>query len=37
VRTRFELEYSAFEWLVLNLQGESSRVRSFLRVSHAYR
>jgi autotransporter translocation and assembly factor TamB len=37
VRTRIELEYSAYEWLVLNLQGESSRVRSFLRVSHAYR
>ncbi|MEQ1833662.1 MAG: translocation/assembly module TamB domain-containing protein, partial [Candidatus Eisenbacteria bacterium] len=35
-RTRFELEYSAFEWLVLNLQGETSRLRSFVRVSRAY-
>jgi len=35
-RTRVELEYQAFRWLLLNVQGEASRVRSFVRFSHEY-
>jgi len=35
-RTRVELEYEAYRWLVLNLQGETSLLRSFIRVRHAY-
>lgn len=32
----FELEYEAFRWLMVNLQGGTDRVRVFLRSSHAY-
>lgn len=32
----FELEYSAWRWLLLNLQGEGSRFQGFLRGRHAF-
>jgi len=35
-RTRVEVEYQAFRWLLLNVQGETSRVRSFVRFSREY-
>jgi translocation and assembly module TamB len=35
-RTSFELEYAIEQWLVLNLQGETAKLRSFLRARHAY-
>jgi autotransporter translocation and assembly factor TamB len=35
-QTSVELEYAIHKWLVLNLQGETSKVRSFIRVRHAY-
>lgn len=36
LRTRFEIEYEAYRWLVLNLQGELASVRSFIRVRREY-
>src|SRR5262245_4235042 len=36
LRTSFELEYAVYQWLVLNLQGETSKLRSFIRAHHAY-
>jgi autotransporter translocation and assembly factor TamB len=35
-RTSFELEYAIHRWLVFNLQGETSKLRSFIRARHAY-
>jgi autotransporter translocation and assembly factor TamB len=35
-QTVVEIEYEAFGWLVLNLQAETSLLRTFLRASHAY-
>jgi translocation and assembly module TamB len=35
-RTSFEVEYAIYRWMVFNLQGEVSSVRSFLRFQHAY-
>lgn len=35
-RTGFELEYAIQRWLVFNLQGETSKLRSFIRARHAY-
>ncbi|HET9325476.1 MAG TPA: translocation/assembly module TamB domain-containing protein [Candidatus Eisenbacteria bacterium] len=35
-KTSFEVEYALYRWLLLNLQGETSKVRSFFRVRHAY-
>jgi hypothetical protein len=35
-KTSFEVEYAIYRWLLLNLQGETSKVRSFFRVRHAY-
>ena len=35
-RTRFEVEYEKYQWLVLNLQGEVDLLRAFLRARHAY-
>jgi autotransporter translocation and assembly factor TamB len=35
-RTRFEVEYAFQRWLVLNVKGESTELRSFLRVRHEY-
>jgi autotransporter translocation and assembly factor TamB len=35
-RTSFEVEYAIHRWLVLNLQGETSKLRSFIRARHAY-
>jgi translocation and assembly module TamB len=35
-QTVVELEYEAYGWLVLNLQAETSLLRTFLRASHAY-
>jgi len=35
-QTSVEVEYAIHKWLVLNLQGETSKVRSFIRVRHAY-
>jgi autotransporter translocation and assembly factor TamB len=35
-RTSIELEEAIHRWLVLNLRGEPSQVRSFIRVRHAY-
>ena len=34
--TAFEVEYAISRWLVFNLQGESSKVRSFFRARRAY-
>lgn len=34
--TSVEVEYAIHQWLVLNLQGETSKLRSFIRVRHAY-
>jgi autotransporter translocation and assembly factor TamB len=34
--TSVEVEYAIYRWLVLNLQGETSKVRSFIRARHAY-
>jgi hypothetical protein len=34
--TSVELEYAIYQWLLLNLQGETSKVRSFIRARHAY-
>jgi translocation and assembly module TamB len=35
-RTRFEIEYEKYQWLVLNLQGEVDLLRAFLRARYAY-
>ena len=35
-RTRFEVEYEAYRWLILNLQGEIDLLRGFLRTRYAY-
>jgi len=35
-QTSVEVEYAIYRWLLLNLQGETSKVRSFFRVRHAY-
>jgi translocation and assembly module TamB len=35
-RTSVELEYAIYRWLVVNLQSETSKVRSFLRARYAY-
>jgi len=35
-KTSVEVEYAIYRWLLLNLQGETSKVRSFFRVRHAY-
>jgi translocation and assembly module TamB len=35
-RTSVEVEYAVHQWLVLNLQGETSKLRSFIRARHAY-
>ena len=35
-RTSFEVEYATRPWLVLNIQGETSKLRSFIRARHAY-
>jgi translocation and assembly module TamB len=35
-RTRYEVEYTIHRWLVFNLQGETSKLRSFFRARHAY-
>jgi translocation and assembly module TamB len=35
-RTRFEVEYEKYQWLVLNLQGEVDLLRAFLRARYAY-
>jgi autotransporter translocation and assembly factor TamB len=35
-QTSVEVEYAIHKWLVLNLQGETSKVRSFIRARHAY-
>jgi autotransporter translocation and assembly factor TamB len=34
--TSFDVEYAVHRWLVLNLQGETSTLRSFIRARHAY-
>jgi hypothetical protein len=34
--TSVEMEYAIYQWLVLNLQGETSKLRSFIRARHAY-
>lgn len=34
--TKVELEYAAYRWLVLNVQGESSFIRSYLRFKREY-
>jgi translocation and assembly module TamB len=34
--TKVELEYAAYRWLVLNVQGESSFIRSYLRFRREY-
>jgi autotransporter translocation and assembly factor TamB len=34
--TAFEVEYAISRWLVLNLQGETAKLRSFIRVRRAY-
>ncbi len=35
-RTQVEVEYEAFQWLLMNLQGEASEINSFIRVRRAY-
>lgn len=35
-RTAVEVDYEAYRWLVLNLQGEASLLRAFVRAHHAY-
>jgi autotransporter translocation and assembly factor TamB len=35
-KTSFEVEYAIYRWLVLNLQGETSKLRSFIRARYAY-
>jgi hypothetical protein len=35
-QTAVGIEYEAYRWLVVNLQGEASLLRSFIRASHAY-
>jgi hypothetical protein len=35
-RTRYEVEYGIYRWLVINLQGETSKLRSFFRARYAY-
>ena len=35
-RTSVEVEYAIYRWLVVNLQGETSKLRSFFRARHAY-
>jgi len=35
-RTTVEVEYALRQWLILNLQGETSKLRSFIRARHAY-
>ncbi len=35
-RTQVEIEYEAYQWLLLNLQGESSELNSFIRARRAY-
>ena len=35
-RTQVEVEYEAYKWLLLNLQGESSELNSFIKVRRAY-
>jgi len=35
-RTQYELEYSAYQWLTLNLLAETSKFKSFFRARHAY-
>ena len=34
--TAFEVEYAISRWLVVNLQGETAKVRSFIRARRAY-
>jgi translocation and assembly module TamB len=34
--TSVEVEYAIHQWLVVNLQAETSKVRSFIRARHAY-
>ena len=34
--TKVEMEYAAYRWLVLNVQGESSFIRSYLRFRREY-
>ena len=34
--TAFEVEYAISRWLVFNLQGETAKVRSFIRARRAY-
>jgi hypothetical protein len=34
--TAFEVEYAISRWLVVNLQGESAKLRSFIRARRAY-
>jgi translocation and assembly module TamB len=35
-RTQVEVEYEAYQWLLMNLQGEASEINSFIRVRRAY-
>ena len=35
-RTQVEVEYEAYQWLLMNLQGESSEINSFIRARRAY-
>ena len=35
-RSSFEIEYAIVQWLVFNLQGETSKLRSFFRARYAY-
>ncbi len=35
-RTRFEVEFETYQWLVFNLQGEIDLLRAFVRARHAY-
>ena len=35
-QTVVEVEYEVYRWLLLNLQGDVSLLRAYLRATHAY-
>jgi len=35
-RTQVEVEYEAYQWLLMNVRGEASEINSFIRVRRAY-
>jgi hypothetical protein len=35
-QTAIEVDYEAYRWLVLSLQGEANLLRTFIRARHAY-